>query len=174
MEVYHAGGHVDHKADASPVTEADARARSHHSGRPGPAFPDIPVRGRGRGRGRSRARSSPAGPSSWSIRSTAPRNSSTGATISPSTSRWCATACRCSASSMRRPARRLLCRAAGSAERLRLVTDGFRADGPQPIRAGGPRAADGSSPSRSHRHARRPRLSWHDARHATSSRSARR
>ena len=91
-------------------------------------------------------------PSSWSIRSTAPRNSSTAAATSPSTSRWCATACPRSASSTRRCSRRFF---SGRARQGRRVIE-LDSDGRRHRRASASRCVPASPPltivaSRSHR-----------------------
>ena len=174
MDVFHAGCAVERKSDASPVTEADRASEAIILAGLRAAFPGDPLRGRGGGcRPASRQQRS-ARPSSWSIRSTAPRNSSTATPISRSTSRWCATACRRSASSMRPARGRFFSGRPGRAEAGR--TRRRRARSPA---AGRSRCATGADAADHRRqpfapHAGDRRLHRASSRPPRSSRSARR
>ena len=69
----------------------------------------------------------------WSIRSTAPRNSSRAATISPSISGWSAMACRSSASSSRRRPARSMSASSARAPGAREVDERHRSAERRPI-----------------------------------------
>ena len=85
MAIYATDFAVTGKADASPVTEADRRAEDIITAGLVRLTPDIPVVGEeAEAEGRAPPRSASA--SGWSIRWTAPRNSSAATVSSPSTS----------------------------------------------------------------------------------------
>ena len=111
------------KPDQSPVTAADEASEAVILQGLARLLPDVPVVSEEMAGNKAPPPSIAA--SSWSIRSTAPANSSPAAISSPSISRLSRAACRLPASSRHRTAARSgAALSADQAERLRLLPDG--------------------------------------------------